>query len=151
MALSIARRFKARRVFLTDMSYFLHYSNISGNYVDSREKLRSKIIACYHVIEKGLSMPNRRLGFGKDVLKTLIALVNIFVEKYGKEDEQLLFALQVIKAYDTLHKSESYSLDGELQTKINAVLAIREVDPINEFSFTKGEFFDKIDKPFDEF
>ena len=35
----------------------------------------SAIIATYHVIEKGMSMPEVRLGYGQDVIRKLIGLI----------------------------------------------------------------------------
>lgn len=142
---------RAFKVFMTDMFFYLHNSAVSGNYVESKEKHRSRIIACYHVIEKGLTMPNRHLGFGKEVLKSLISLSLSYSEKYGTEDEQLLCALEIIKAYDVLHKTNKFLLDSELQTKIDDVLALHRVEPIKEFIFTNNDFFNNIDKPFDVF
>ena len=54
------RRNKA--YFAYDETRFWQYA---GCNVNSRESLRAGITVSYHIIEKGLTMPNRRLGFGE--------------------------------------------------------------------------------------
>ena len=57
--------------YYNDMVYFRKQSNL-GAKNNSEERMRASLTASYHIIEKGLSMPNRRLGFGQERLISLI-------------------------------------------------------------------------------
>ena len=143
--------FEGLKVYIGDWRYFIHNAGVLGWKVDEKDKLRACMISTYHILEKGLSMPNRRLAFGQHVLIDLIWTCHSFYEKYGKEDEQWKNALSVIKAYDILHKENNYILDEEIQRQINIVLDLADVESIKQFKFSRDEFFSKTNCPFDEF
>lgn len=68
----------------------------------TREQLRAFVIMTYHVVEKGLTMPNRRFTFGVEVIKELMQLIDAFESKFGS-DRQVDHAIGVLKAYWDLH------------------------------------------------
>lgn len=87
------------------------FEKYSGCYApNNRESLRAQIIMHYHVIEKGLTMPQRRFGFGVNVLMALMRLVDKYESVFGSDDPQVMHAASVVAAYCELHKS-----DGEIQ------------------------------------
>ena len=139
------------KVFMCDLLFFLRNSRVVSWHVDEKEKSRTSLIAGYHIIEKGLAMPNRRLGFGQKGVLSLINMCKAYANKYGCDDEQLKAALSIIKAYDILHKDNCYQLDTKLQKEMDEVLAMVAVEPVKQFEFTKEQFFSKVDAPFDEF
>lgn len=71
---------------------------------ETRGKLIASIILRYHVVEKGLTMPDRRMGFGKDAVELLVSLITNFVEKFGSSDVQLRHAIGVVKEYLLVHQ-----------------------------------------------
>ena len=62
---------KLTRDYVYDLIRYARYSN-TYNRLNSFHKLEAMIVAHYHVIEKGLSLPESRPGFGKDVVLALI-------------------------------------------------------------------------------
>ena len=52
----------------------------------------ARVIASYHIVEKGLTMPNRRFKFGVDVVRDLMKLIKRFEKQYGDNEPQLLHA-----------------------------------------------------------
>ena len=51
---------------LKDAFYYVHYSNgLFDN--DNKKKMQDNLIVLYHPLEKGLCMPEFKLGFGKDI------------------------------------------------------------------------------------
>lgn len=60
----------------------------------------------YHVVEKGLSMPERRLGFGHDAVLELISLIRNYSEKFPQND-QILHAISVLDAYREMHRKKT--------------------------------------------
>lgn len=136
-------------VFTRDLFYFLNHSQLINR--NDKDKARASMISAYHIIEKGLAMPNRRLGFGKEALQSLIYECEDFIKKYGSNDEQVKVALSVIKKYDVLHKDNNYKLDEELQYKIDKIIGEKEIEPICQFEFSRDAFFADNNKPFDIF
>lgn len=103
--------------YYNDMRYFMRNSKL-GEWSESRDSWMASLAALYHVIEKGLSMPNRRLGFGRERLILLIERSNSYYKKFGM-DSQLNYAIAIVKEYDELHKKEKFKLDQQLQDKID--------------------------------
>ena len=116
---------QARPYFEYDQARIFKFSGIFSN--ESREKNLAKIIATYHIVEKGLTMPNRRFVFGVAILRDLMKLINSFVDKYGEDEPQLVHAIGVIKAYYELHLNNG----------------IKNVDGDPEFFLKVREFLDK--------
>ena len=100
-----------------DMQRFLNYSGAFGD--ETKEKLQAKIIILYHVIEKGLTMPNRRLWFGRDVIMALITAVQRFENKYGLNDRQVVHAAGVVRSYYDLHLQEYRNMPAEANVMWN--------------------------------
>lgn len=137
-------------VYWHDLVFYFKNSNI--RYQNETEaKLLSTLIASYHIIEKGLSMPNRRLGFGQDVLLGLVQKINSYIPIYGDSNEQLLYAVSIIKEYDILHKQNKFVLGSNVQSAIDSVLAYFDVRPAKQIENTRETFFSKTKSSFDVF
>lgn len=115
-----------RREFLLKIdllkSYYYDYKRffaLSGTISSNTEtKLIKKIITRYHMIEKGLTMPEARLGFGKDAIILLCDLCIEYSSKYNTKEEQLIHAIGVIFEYERFHKIRNYSLNNKVDSKI---------------------------------
>ena len=136
--------------YYNDMVYFRKQSNL-GAKNNSEERMRASLTASYHIIEKGLSMPNRRLGFGQERLILLIKECERYYKLYG-EHMQLEYAISIVKEYDELHKRENYKLENNIQRMIDGLLScFPQVKSATQLSFTKKEYFAQIKAPFDTF
>ena len=60
----------------------MHFYKHSLSYgIDNENKFLGAITLRAHVVEKGITMPNRRYNFGADNLMTLITLCNEYYQK----------------------------------------------------------------------
>jgi nitroreductase len=133
---------------------FLKYIQHSGVFRRERDKTKmlGSIIATYHVIEKGLTMPETRLGFGRDVMLLLIEECLLFARIYGKDDQQLQHAFRVIAEYQEFHVNCGYNLDEGLLTKINEVMSLnRSVEPSVQTHVSREEYFRSVMSNYEEF
>lgn len=140
------RRLFRRRVKLCfdyDSEHFIRYSGWDGQ--KTRNMERAEIIISYHILEKGLTMPNRRKGFGRQKVSDLIQQITDFCNKYGDSDSQIFHAIRVIKAYKVLH---SDSKDKEID---DFLFKYKDIEPATEFHFRKEEFYADRDAPFPQF
>ena len=87
----------------------------------------SAIIATYHVIEKGMSMPEVRLGYGQDVIRKLIGLILSYQSAgYSINEQPIEEAVGALLAYIDFHIDRDFELGKiaeeilELTDKLNA-------------------------------
>lgn len=95
-----------------------HIKYTSGFNDNSMLKLEAKIIENYHVLEKGLSMVNRKKVFGKRKASELINLLNRYINMgFPTETSQIQSALIVLKQYFEILSNVSDPEIRELQNK----------------------------------
>lgn len=140
-----------RHIYINDMIRYLKYSRTTSN--DSFDKMLGAIILQYHVIEKGLTMPESRLGFGRERIISLCQSCIKYIEKYGQNDEQLKHAIGVILEYEEVHKNNNYPLDDEIKSHITGLKHIVKdcVETAAQKQVTKDEYFKNINDAFFEF
>lgn len=140
-----------RSCFEYDKTRFIKYS--SSVSCDTKEKLRARIIMTYHVVEKGLTMPNRRFVFGRSVLNNLVDRIERYVGLYGDDDKQVRHAIGVIRAYVAMN--ETCEKKPEDESFWNKLLHFLEKYPNIRLStqphVTKDEFYSRKNAPFSEF
>ncbi|RKD91996.1 nitroreductase family protein [Mangrovibacterium diazotrophicum] len=133
-----------------DYTKYVLHSNSIGN--GTADKLIGDIIKEYHVIEKGLTMPDTRLGFGQPKLINLINNCIKYINLYGNADEQVAHAIQVILEYEDFHRKENYILLAET---IQALSKIKEsaqgMNACSQREVSKAAYFSHIEDPFPEF
>lgn len=126
-----------------DAKRFIIHSN-AINSLNNQEKLLGVIIAEYHVIEKGLTMPEFRPGFGLEKLRSLINHCTLFSSRQCCDEisSQFSHALKVITEYKKVHELLRYTLDKELLLSIDLLLS--------KFSntFSSSQLFMKKDEYF---
>jgi nitroreductase len=129
-----------QKAFNYDFNRYIEYSRTRGN--NTSGKMISEIITIYHVIEKGLTMPEPRLGFGKERIVQLCNLCNKHIEKYGINEEQLKHAIQVILEYEDFHHNKEFKLN---EAVIKPIKELKErvisITPSSQQIITKKEFF----------
>lgn len=98
-------------IYKYDKKRIIRYCYTFNNKADN---LIAQIILRYHVVEKGLVMPDTKHGFGIEIIKDLVMMM----EKYGLVysaciDSQYLSAMQVLESYHDRHADSSKN-DPEL-------------------------------------
>jgi nitroreductase len=73
---------------------------------DNEEKLHALLIMGYHSIEKGLSLPHPRPGFGRHHVHALLLRLERYVRYFGVED-QCIVAINVLKSYCKFNESNN--------------------------------------------
>lgn len=110
------------------------------------------IIREYHAIEKGLIMPEFRLGFGKDRIISLCKNCCIYIDQFGIDDEQLKHAIGVIFEYQHVHKINNYNIDDEIADAIKIVKdKVNDIEISCQRVISKEEFFAKSETNFYNF
>lgn len=139
------------------MQFFKHdilrYNTHSGLWGGKRkEHLLGRISLRAHVVEKGLTMPNMRLGFGKDNLLDLIRLCIVYSSQYGNDNEILCKAVGVVREYNDVHVAEQYTLEQDVQEQINHLLnCMPGIDATQQCVYTSEAYYQHSQASFDLF
>lgn len=123
-------------------------------YNDSEsEKVKRDLTLAYHIVEKGLTMPQPRPGFGKAVVLGLIATVNKY-HSLGLPKNELEFtqAVSSLKEYREFHKSIQFKLDEEIEKKFIKIEELfPEIQGIKQIRTTREAYFSEVNSTFDKF
>ena len=138
-----ARR-EARQAFRYDRRQFM--DNAGALHLDRKAAACAEIVMGYHVLEKGLTMPRRRLGFGTGTVVRLMELVESFERSFGA-DPQVTHAVGVLRTYRELHRDHP-----DPMPRLDAFLAKHpDVPAAIEPHVRREDFFAAKDAPFPAF
>lgn len=136
---------------LCDSFLFLSNSSII-NESNKQVKLVARISMAYHSLEKGLTMPKRRLGFGIKGAMHVISLCELYIAKnYDTSNNQFLHALGVLYEYRNVHVAKNFTLDDKIISRINKLEAEFPINSTEQLKSTPEEYFKFVDSSFDKF
>lgn len=110
--LRVDRR-RCHRWFLADEDAFWRNTRMPG--LDVKAHAEAWIVIQYHVIKKGLTMPQRRLAFGKAVIMDLMKSISAFEARWDGVTEQVAHAIGVVKSYYALHRDVGYDFSEDME------------------------------------
>lgn len=116
-----------------------------------KSRLKAMLMAQYHIVEKGLTMPEPRPGFGKLQVKELIHLCRRFVKAYGADDAQLKHAVGVLEEYLSFQVSLGVSLEEDLAGEIKLVCSEIEGLKSQQITGNSSTFFKQSNASFPDF
>jgi nitroreductase len=143
------------------IALFLEYSNDYFRYIsqsavfhfirNSQDRTLGNIIADYHVVEKGLTMPETRLGFGKQKIEKLVKHCVDYQKKYDVHQPQFRQAIAVLSEYVDFHKKHKHKLDDDLVNKIKSLIQSINIKSSEQVKTTEKEYFKDVNASFDIF
>jgi nitroreductase len=140
-----------RVYYIHDRRHFFHYSSFFSE-TDAQRKLIGRISMAYHGIEKGLTMPNRRVKFGKNAVSRTVSLCNLYIKNhYDLSDNQFLHTLGVLSEYLELYKSNNLEPDARLKNKITELFKYFDFEQTKQIVTTKEDYFRYVNSSFDKF
>ncbi len=98
-------------------SLFLHLNySFNDRYPGKdREKLRYYLAKHCHIVEKGLALPEPRLGFGQPKIVDLIGKARGYELLYGTDDVTLMLR-DMLRAYLDFHQQREYLLPADYES-----------------------------------
>jgi len=148
---SSIRYIRLSKCYLYDLNhYFKNSMDLDDN---SEGKLISRIILDTHVIEKGLTMPETKLGFGKVRLKVLMDNIKFFVINFNTTNPQLLHAFSVLQEYFSFHEKSNFELVPEITADYNELVNLKNEKSFaysqrNQLEITKDDYFSNLESSF---
>lgn len=138
-----------------DIKRYFDYSDYFYN--DSEQRCMMRIIHRYHPIEKGLCMPEMRLGFGRENISELIKDCKKYKENYLQSAysinsagyQHYKHAISTLLEYEEVHLSANHALDESLLKDIHFLADDLENQTIcKQIEMTKEQYFEGIDASF---
>lgn len=124
----------------------LKYSSLKNNTEAWKASMR---VSC-HIIEKGLTMPEKRLGFGQD--RVIIISNEVLANKQYKELPEIEIAVGIIKEYNNLHEDYSYKLPNKIQGLIDEVVKLYpEFKKLEQIKISRETYFSAKEDVFSKF
>lgn len=108
----IGKRYNLLR-YLRNEYIFLYKALGSCDTLKNQNKEREQLIMQSHVVEKGLSLKDVRIGFGVPKILTLLKQLRTYTERYN-DQETLIFVLSVIEAYIDFHKQHKSEVNAAI-------------------------------------
>ena len=135
---------------LYDLKVFYKYS-FRKNKFKSKESERAFLTKQYHIVEKGLALPNPRLGFGKEKIDLLINRSIKYIEQFG-EDDLIATIKNCLFEYIDFNTTNNVDITGEY---FERVIGFAEKNPLQNKGGTKIVSKDALKKitdiPFEAF
>ena len=100
-----------------------------------------------HVLEKGLTMPNTRYGFGQT---RILDIVNLLLKnrQYEKEEEYI-YAIGLLKEYLNLHNRNKQELPVSFRNSIEKLTNnYPDIPPVKQIETTTDEYFSCVNAAF---
>lgn len=117
------------------------------------DRVKRDLTLAYHIVEKGLTMPEPRPGFGRAVVVSLCRTIFAY-DSLGLPHNELEFrqSVSVLKEYLEFHALIGFQLDEEVAGLLKKVdSAFRDVEGEKQIRISSKEYFSTVDKPFDVF
>ncbi len=144
------KRKQVKSAYKYDFYKTIKYSELAGQL--NSMQLLGLIIREYHVVEKGLTMPQTRLGFGKDVIIDLANNCIDYIQKYSNDEIQLKYAINVLAEYKHFHLNENFQLENDVQNAIDKLFEFAgDIAPSHQIEFSREDYFKYVDSNFAEF
>ena len=143
---------KSAIIYGRDYRRDLKYSTLRSGF-NSQEKLLSSLVVKAHTIEKGLTMPNKRIPFGEARAKEVLSGCCAYVERgYDLTESRFVDIVGIMREYrDTLQKNgvSAAALDPFFE-KIDAAVPSAEAFS-QQYAIKRGDYFANADSGFDAF
>ncbi|WP_346859874.1 nitroreductase family protein [uncultured Draconibacterium sp.] len=123
-------------------------------YNDSKaEKVKRNLTLAYHIVEKGLTMPEPRPGFGRAVVLDLGRTIFEYDSmKLPQTELEFKQSVSVLKEYKAFHKQIGFQLDEEVQQMLDKVeISYQTIEGDKQLHISKDDYFSAINEPFDHF
>ncbi|WBA79649.1 nitroreductase family protein [Endozoicomonas sp. GU-1] len=124
--INLLRFVKEALIFPLNVLYdSFRYAVYSSSFVgeSNKERKLAMLLKHAHIIEKGLSLPQTRPGYGEKIVEKVLLQIESYISAYGM-DEIVLFAFKALKKYQLFNLENGISLekvDGKIK-KLEKVL-----------------------------
>ena len=108
--------------------------------------LASMRVRC-HILEKGLTMPNTRFGFGQSRIVGILDVLHNSPQY--KNEEEYRYAIALLKEYLDLHDRNNKALPESFRKSIEELTnQFPEIEPLKQIETTSEEYFSHVEETY---
>jgi nitroreductase len=111
---------------------------------NSKENLAELMVA-NHVLEKGITMPGRNLGFGYEKVRSIISKCREYIKIYSPNHIEIQTTIDILQQYYDLHIENHFELPGDIIAGIIEVQKSKLYNTKLCYEITKSEYFASTD------
>ena len=138
----ILRRVRARFWLINDSWYNIQRQmKFSSTFNDNKEARLAALMVMSHVLEKGITMPERRMGFGQPRVRDLLRHLDDIVSRWGSDSMEVQSTIADLKQYLDIHHDEGYALPSDIEDGIKKLIPMLTINDDNCYAETKENFF----------
>jgi nitroreductase len=132
------------------LKLFYRYSFRKDKY-KSKESEIAFLTKQYHIVEKGLALPNPRLGFGKEKINLLLDKSKQYKEKHG-EDKLIIAIKNCLSEYIDFNIKKDIKIEGAYFNSIKKFIGTcKQQEKGGTISINKKELKKNMAMPFEDF
>lgn len=132
------------------LKLFYRYS-FKKNRFKSKESEIAFLTKQYHIVEKGLALPNPRLGFGKEKINLLLDKSKKYEAKHG-EDKLVTSIKNCLSEYLEFNKTNNIKIEGPyFNSIIEFIGTSKQQQQGGTISINKNELKEIMTIPFEDF
>ena len=135
---------------LPEYWYWFKKDLFESNLIPNERSILAGLMVTSHVLEKGITMPNRRLGFGYDRVRYISRRCKSAIKLYSENHIEIQSTLKDLEQYLHIHIQENFQLPADIEKDIRELLNYKKTDTIACFESTPDKFF-KSNADFREF
>lgn len=133
-----------------DTYYHLKFG-FNNNKLSNKANLEFYLTKQYHIVEKGLALPNPRPGFGAEKIKLLLDKGNLYIQKYGTSQLTSSIA-QCLMDYLAFNDRVDYAIDAKTKNNIDTFISKNDLSHKGGAKQVSKENIEILaKKPFNEF
>ena len=123
--------------------YWFKWDIMKSSVVRNEKSDLTNLVVSSHVLEKGITMPERRLGFGYAIVRGLIRDCADGINKYTENHMEIQICLKDLEQYLRIHESADYRLPNDIVTGINTLLQDKLYDTKACYNTNRSEYFNR--------
>lgn len=107
---------------------------------NQKENLAELMVA-NHVLEKGITMPGRRLGFGYERVRSIIVRCKRYIREYTQNHIEIQSSIDILNQYYKIHAEEKFTLPDDIVAGIQELSKYKIYDTNLCYETTKFDYF----------
>lgn len=144
----------SRRRYLADffsLTKFWFRFDLSQSSLLAQDKraLLAGLLVTSHVVEKGITMPNCRLGFGYERVRDIINRTKSYIGIFSEDYIEIQIVLNILEQYLKLHEESNFSLPDDIQSGISSLLTYKNKETAKCKEYKYDDIFSEKDSYID--
>lgn len=129
--------------------WMFHNLWYSANVKQNEKVNLSRLMIANHILEKGITMPKRRLGFGYEVVRGIISRCRENIKIYSANHIEIQSAIDILEQYYQIHVENNFQLPDDIVIGIQEISKHKIYDTKLCYQTTKADYFSPTDNFYD--